>query len=474
MKKLVTLLLLLSLTLTWGTSAYAAAPEDDLQVLHDVLSLIEERFLQDADKDSLISGALAGMLQALGDPYSEYFTPDEYTDFISQVTSREAGIGIVPEQDAAGRWLIQSVVPGTPAESAGLQPGDVLRQANGVNLTGASEQELRLALGGEVGSQVALTLERDGMTLAATLTRAWLDQPTVSAELLSGGIGYVYLASFGENTAHELSLALADLQGQGMRALLLDLRDNPGGMMQSVIDVAELLLPAGPMMRLVDRSGQEEVIRVSGPGLRLPMAALVNQMSASAAEVLAGAVHDRGGALLVGERTYGKGVMQDIYELGENGEYGAMKITTAEFYTPRGTKIQETGLAPDLEIEPVAGDLPFLDGAQTLYPGLQGEAVRTLQQALQAIDVYEGQVTGTYDEATRLAVRSVQLDQGDPVGDGVSDGWTQMLINDQLAMQAIALANQQMIDAARAWLMGQVMVSRWGINRWGWLQPVAG
>ena len=378
MKKLVTFLLLISLILTWGTSAYAAAPADDLQVLHDVLSLVDERFLQDVDNDQLISGALAGMLQALGDPYSEYFTPTEYKAFLAQVTAKQAGVGIMVKQDDQHRWLVQSIIPGSPAEDTGLRPGDILCQADDQDLSGLAPEALEQALGGEVDSLVTLTILRDGLTLRVPITRALVNQPTVSSEMLSGGIGYVYLSSFGENTANELASALSNLRAKGMRALLLDLRDNPGGLMQSVVDVGAKLLPAGTIMRLVNRAGVEETVTVDGPGLRLPMAALVNQLTASAAEVLAGAIHDRAEGLLIGERTYGKGVMQDVYELGDNGGYGAMKITTAEFFTPNGTKIQEVGLEPDLEVAPDAKNLPLLPGEQTLYPAMQGAPVQML------------------------------------------------------------------------------------------------
>lgn len=466
MKKLVTFLLLISLILTFGTSAYAATPADDLQVLHDVLSLIDERFLQVVDNDQLISGALSGMLQALGDPYSEYFTPTEYKAFLAQVTAKQAGIGIILKQDDQNRWLVQSVIPGSPAENTGLRPGDILRQADDQNLSGLAAEALQQALGGEVDSLVTLTILRDGLTLLVPITRALVNQPTVSSAMLPGGIGYVYLSSFGENTANELASALRNLRAKGMRALLLDLRDNPGGLMQSVVNVGAALLPAGAIMRLVNRAGAEETVTVDGPGLRLPMAALVNQLTASAAEVLAGAIHDRAGGLLIGERTYGKGVMQDVYELGDNSEYGAMKITTTEFFTPNGTKIQEVGLEPDLEVAPDAKNLPFLPGERTLYPAMQGELVRMLQRALGALWFYQGPVDGEYNDATRLAVSELQQSQGDPVADGVCDSWTQMLVNDLLTEQAMAAANQQMMDAARSWLMGQVLVKQLGVNRW--------
>lgn len=466
MKKLIALLLLLSLTLSWGTSAYASAPEDDLQVLHDVISLIDERFLQDVDNDQLISGALAGMLQALGDPYSEYFSPAEYEDFLAQVTAQQAGIGVIIQQDEQNRWLVQSVIPGSPAEDAGLREGDILCRADDQDLFGLALEDLQQLLGGAVDSLVTLTIERDGLTMLVPITRALINQPTISSAILPGGIGYVYLGSFGEDTANELAGALENLRAEGMRALLLDLRDDPGGMMSSVVDVSQELLPAGAVMTLVNRAGEEETVTVDGPGLQLPMAVLVNQLTASAAEVLAGAIHDRAGGLLVGERTYGKGVMQEIYELGDGGKYGAMKITTAEFFTPNGTKIQEIGLKPDLEVTPDAEDEPFLPAEATLYPGMQGDSVQTLQRALGELGLYQGPIDGQYDDTTRLAVSQVQQSQGDPVADGVCDGWTQMLINDLLTTQVMTTANQQMMDAARSWLMGQVLVKQLGFNRW--------
>lgn len=472
MKKLLTFLLAIALTLTTSAGAAAAPPDDDLQVLHDVLELVEERFLGDVDQDSLIAGALNGLLQSLGDPYSEYFTPEEYREFLAQVTATQAGIGVVVEITEDGLWQVQSTLPGSPAERAGIVAEDILRRADGALLADLDLEQLQQALGGEAGSQVRVEIVHNGLSRILLIERAPIQQPTVAHMMLAGGIGYLYLDSFGENTAQELHTALQEMQQEGMRALLLDLRDNPGGLMNSVIDVASELLPAGAVLRLVDRSGNEETVTVAGPGLGLPMAVLVNEWSASAAEVLAGAIADRTNSKLIGERTYGKGVMQDIYELGQNGHYGALKITTAEFFTPNGTQIQSVGLEPDLTVSTNVIDLPLLSGDGTLYPGLQGEEVRMLQTALSELSLYQEEVHGTYDQATQAAVAQAQLQQDDPVGDGICDGWTQMLINDLLVEQAVKTANQQMVDAARSWLMGQIVVERLGVMRWLDQRPV--
>jgi len=466
MKKLITFLLIIGLTLTGSVGASAAPPEDELRVLHDVLDLINERFLGEVDQDSLIAGALNGLMQALDDPYSEYFTPEEYAEFLAEVTSERAGIGVVVQLTEGNTWQVQSVLPGSPAEQAGIEAGDILLRAGGVSLTGLSLEQLQQALGGEPGTEVRVELVHNGSSRTLLVERAVIHEPTVAWAMLTGGIGHVYLSSFGENTAQELQDALQQLNGQGMRALIVDLRDNPGGLMQSVVDVAALLVPAGTILRLVDRDGYEEAVTVAGPGLGLPMAVLVNEWSASAAEVLAGAIVDRTDSKLIGERTYGKGVMQDIYELGDNGRYGAMKITTAEFFTPSGTQIQSVGLEPDLVISPNTGDIPLLTESGTLYPGLRSEAVRRLQEALAELSFYRGEINGEYDQATQAAVRQAQLRDEDPVSDGICDGWTQLLINDMLVEQAVAAANQQMVNAARSWLMGRVMTERLGVNRW--------
>ncbi len=466
MKKLVTFLLIIGLTLAGSVGASAAPPDDDLRVLHDVLDLINERFLGQVDQDSLIAGALNGLMQSLDDPYSEYFTPEEYADFLAEVTSERAGLGVVVQLTEGNLWQVQSVLPGSPAERAGVVAGDILLRAGNVSLTGLSLEQLQQALGGEAGTEVRVEIVHNGSSRTLLIERAVIHQPTVAWSMLTGGIGHVYLSSFGENTAQELQDALQQMNAQGMRALIVDLRDNPGGLMQSVVDVAALLVPAGAILRLVDRDGYEEEVTVAGPGLGLPMAVLVNEWSASAAEVLAGAIADRTDSKLIGERTYGKGVMQDIYELGDDGRYGAMKITTAEFFTPDGTQIQAVGLEPDLVISPNTGDIPLLTESGTLYPGLQGEAVQRLQEALAELSFYRGEINGKYDQATLAAVKQAQLRDEDPVSDGICDGWTQMLINDMLVEQAVAAANQQMVNAARSWLMGRIMTERLGVNRW--------
>lgn len=466
MKKLLALSLVLCLIFTAGANVASATPEDDLEVLSEVLGLIEERFLGEVDRDQLIAGALSGILQSLGDPYSEYFSPEEYEMFMLQVTSEWAGIGVVVQLTEEGRWQVQSVLPGGPADRAGLLPGDFLLQADGQPLTELTLLQLQQLLIGAVNSFVALQIERDGELHDLILQRALIEQPTLEATLLPGGIGYVHIGSFGENTAGELRRALQALYADGMRALLVDLRDNPGGLLQSVRDVAAELLPSGTVLRLIDRDGDQANITVQGPGLGLPMAALVNRWSASAAEVLAGAIRDRAQGLLIGERTYGKGVVQDIYELGPAARYGALKLTTAEFFTPNGTMIQSVGLVPDITISPDVDDLPLLSAEGTLYPGVQGEAVAELQLALSRLEFYQGEVHGDYDQATQEAVIRAQRWHGDPLSDGICDSWTQMVVNDLLVQQALEQANQQMLEAARSWLMGEVLVEQLGLSRW--------
>lgn len=455
MKRAARLTLVLLLMMAWGGQvALAAEPPVDLTLVEEVLALIEDTYWQDVDRTQLLKGAVAGMLQALGDPYSEYFTPEEFALFQQIVNSEQTGVGIVVVR-VEDEWVVDSVLAGSPAERLGLQGGDVLLSVDEQPVADLSLEALLALLQGEEDSLLELMVQRAGEQLVFVMRREIIWQPTVEHRTLPGNIGYIRILSFGEKTADEFGQALRALQKKRVKALVLDLRDNPGGLLQAATDVAQQLLPAGPVVRVVYGNGQEEVVATTTPGAGLPTAVLVNELTASAAEVLAAAIQEQGQGLLLGTPTFAKGIMQEIYELGAERELGAIKLTTAYLETPQGMPIHQVGLQPDVLITPATQELPLLTAEQTLYPGLEGEAVQLLQQALLQLGLYEEEINGVYTEETQAAVLAAQELSGDVMADGVADGWTQMEINNLMLQQAWSESELQLFNHAQAWLQMQ-------------------
>ncbi|NLY53763.1 MAG: S41 family peptidase [Firmicutes bacterium] len=438
----------------------AAELPTDLSQLEKVLALVESSYWLDVDRSQLLAGAVNGMLAALGDPYSEYFTPEEFAQFQETVHSELVGIGIIIAPCATG-WKIESVLPGSPAAEAGLQADDLIVAVDDQPTFALDLDELRQLLRGSVDSWVQLSVARSDEVLTMSMQRQHIWQPTVDYRLLPGQIGFIRIESFGERTSQEFEQALSNLQRQQARALLIDLRDNPGGLLQTAAEVAEQLLPAGPWIRITYRDGVSEIVETKGPGVDLPIAVLVNELTASAAEILAGAIGERAGGLLLGTPTFGKGIMQNLYELGENGEFGAIKLTTASFATPDGWEIQGEGVQPDVLMALDVESLPLLSGEQTLYPGLEQAEVLVLQQALARLGLLEEEPSGVYTPATQAAVLAAQEQAGDIMRDGVADGWTQMEINNLVLQQAWEESNLHLLKTAQIWLRQQIHKRGW-------------
>lgn len=316
--------------------------------------LVHEEFV-DLDDDTanpatLVDGAVRGMVHALGDEHSAYLDPQQYRLMAEDWTGAVEGIGAVVERDGVtGSLQIAWVLPETPAEAAGLQPGDVFAEVDGHDVLGASQPELALLVRGPVGSEVQLTLLRAGQLLHFTLTRAKIDIPNVEWRLLEdSGFGYVRLQHFNADARESLDEAFAALDATSLPGLVLDLRGNPGGLLESAISVASAFIEAGPVL-IEDLGPRERVRHADGShtGLATPLVVLVDGRSASASELVAGALQQRGRATLVGEQTYGKGSMQNLFEL-TNG--GALQLTVARWRTPDGQWIHGAGITPDLQV----------------------------------------------------------------------------------------------------------------------------
>lgn len=327
--------------------------ESDVDDKLDLISsLIEDYYLyeDDIDKEDLIDGIYSGYAGALGDPYTEYYDEEE-TEALYESTSGEfSGIGATMSQSLdSGEITISNVYEDFPADKAGMKSGDIIYKVDGRSVSGQDLETVVSWIKGERGTDVVIHVLRNGEELELTATRDIIEVQTVSHEMKDGQIGYILISEFDSVTYDQFVAALDDLESQGMQGLVIDLRGNPGGNLTTVTDMLKLLLPEGTIVSTKDKYGNTEEITCDGKHeFTKPLAVLVNQYSASAAEIFSGAIQDYGTGTIVGMTTYGKGVVQQLMDLGDGT---CLKVTIAEYYTPSGRSINGTGVTPDVEVE---------------------------------------------------------------------------------------------------------------------------
>ena len=327
---------------------------EDIAVLTEALMLVKRQYAEEKPLRDLIYGAIDGMLVSL-DPHSGFLQPQQYQDLQEDTSGHFSGIGIhVGIKD--GRVLVLAPIDGSPAQRAGLMSGDKLIKINGVSALGISMDETVRRLRGAKGSPVSLTVEREGRDpFDVTLLRDDIKVSSVKGvRIVRDGVGYIRLTQFGEGSGPDFRKALLDLQEKKMTSLVVDLRDNPGGLLNTAVEIVGLLLPKGAEIVSVrgrDGTRSEEHHLADGPMhlSELPLALLVNGHSASAAEIMAGAMQDHHRAILVGETTFGKASVQNIMRLATRPEC-AVRLTTAHYYTPAGRMIHGKGIQPDIQV----------------------------------------------------------------------------------------------------------------------------
>lgn len=325
------------------------------QKLGMVYSVIQNYYYEDVDDSDLSTGLIKGMVEGLKDPYSAYYTAEEYADFMIDATGSYAGIGAVLSKDAtSGAVSIINVYEGSPAEESGLKKGDIIVSADGHEGT---EEELNIfvqSIRGEEGTDVTLEIYRDGKTMEVVCTRRAIQVPSVKYQMLKDAngnevIGYIQIAEFSEGTYDEFVNALTDLQSQGMKAVIYDVRSNPGGMLSTVTDMLDYILPEGTTVYMLDKQGNKtEYTSDDAQQIDLPTVVLTNGDSASASEIFSGAVRDFKYGTLIGTTTYGKGVVQNTFPFTDGS---AVKVTIASYYTPSGECIHKKGITPDIQLE---------------------------------------------------------------------------------------------------------------------------
>jgi len=315
--------------------------------LFDVEKILKNRYVDKVDFSALLEGAIKGMANSLEDPYTVYMNKKEFSEFMTQTTGTYGGIGIVVAVDKDDHIVVVSPIKNTPGEKAGIKSGDIIIEVNNKKVSGKNLDEAVALMRGPEGTKVTLTIMREGKTFTKTIKREIIKLETVYDEMLPNKIGYIKITMFDQNTAKDFKAALDRLKSEGMRGLILDLRDNPGGLLEETIDISNLILPKGVVVTTKGRVDNKEYYS-KGPGLGLPLAVLVNKGSASASEILAGAIKDRKVGVLVGTTTFGKGLVQTIVDFGDGT---GLKYTIARYYTPNGTNIQGKGIEPNYVVE---------------------------------------------------------------------------------------------------------------------------
>jgi carboxyl-terminal processing protease len=336
-----------------GNGTYSTQDELDLDAVTEKISLlnseIEKYYLDDIDAEDLEEGIYKGLLAGLGDPYSEYYTGEEYQRILESSSGSYCGIGATLTQQEDGSCAIVNTLSGSPAEEAGLLEGDIIYKVDDLEVTDMDLSQIVSYVKGEEGTQVKLTLIRDSKEKEVTLIRRTIEVSTVSSEMKEDGVGYIALSEFDEVSTEQFREALESLQEQGMTSLIVDLRDNPGGMLTVVVDILDMFLPEETVVYTEDKYGnRQDYTSTAQVVTDVPLVVLVNGNSASASEIFAGAIRDYKRGTLVGTTTFGKGIVQRILDLQDGS---AIKLTIASYYTPNGDNIHGTGIDPDVEVE---------------------------------------------------------------------------------------------------------------------------
>lgn len=338
----------ISITVTIIIGFFLVTNFQNIAKMLEVAAIVKTQYLHDIPLEQMMDGAVRGMVKSLEDPYSVYLDKEEYEDFAHHIEGSIGGIGVSVgvEED---RFVVFSVIEKTPAEAAGMKKGDIIYKVNNALTSEMDLDEAVNKMRGEPGTTVQISVLRDGQLREFNITRAVIDLPTVENFVLEEEqIGVIQVNLFASNTDEALEDNLQEVLAKGVKGLVLDLRDNPGGDLQSAINMAKFFLPEGPIVHIVDRFGMTETIENKEPQtLKMPLVVLLNGGSASASEVLAGAIKDHGTGTIIGEKSFGKALVQALIPM-RGGD--AIKLTTAKYLTPKKVDIQAEGIHPDIEV----------------------------------------------------------------------------------------------------------------------------
>ncbi|MBE5064287.1 S41 family peptidase [Lachnospiraceae bacterium DSM 108991] len=338
--------------LAGGVVSCSVFKSEENQKMELLNSLIDRYYIGDVDETDLSEGVYKGYIEGLGDPYSVYYDEEETKQMSESLSGEFGGVGALMSQDReTGVITVLQVYDGSPAQEAGMRDGDTLYKVEGEEVTGEDLSDVVSKVKGEKGTQVTLTVLRadTGDEEELTITRDTIEAQTVSHEMKENNVGYIRITEFDTVTYEQYKEALEDLEDQGMERLIVDLRSNPGGNLDTVCDILDLMLPEGLIVYTEDKNGErEEYTSDEENQFDKPLVVMMNGYSASASEIFAGAIQDYGLGQIVGTQSYGKGVVQSVFDLQDGT---SVKLTIAEYFTPNGRSIDGEGITPDVEVE---------------------------------------------------------------------------------------------------------------------------
>ncbi len=332
-----------------GSGKLVTQSEEVQSKLAFLETYIRGYYLDEIDNEQMQDYLYYGLVAGLGDPYAAYYNEEETQSMLDSSSGNYCGIGAVFSQNlVTGVITVTKVYEGCPSYEAGILPEDILYQVEGEDVTGQDLTNVVTKIKGEEGTEVTITMLRGEETIDFTMKRQMIEVPTIEHELLAEQVGYIMISEFDGVTDEQFIKALEDLQSQGMKSLVIDLRNNGGGSVESVCHIADKLLPEGPIVYTEYKGEEREARNSDSECIEIPMAVLINGASASASEILSGALQDYEAAVIVGTQSYGKGIVQSIIDLQDGT---ALKLTTAKYYTPNGNDIHGVGITPDVEID---------------------------------------------------------------------------------------------------------------------------
>ncbi|PRS35603.1 peptidase S41 [Bacillus sp. RJGP41] len=404
-----------TIALTFGDEKVESLAPDkhaEFEKLYSTYDKIKDDYYEEVDEEKLVDGAINGMIKSLDDPYSAYMDKKEASSFHESISSSFEGIGAeIQEQD--GQIMVVSPIKGSPAEKAGVKPNDIILSVDGKSVEGLSSSEAVLKIRGEKGTKVDLSISRAGESepIKLTIKRDTIPIETVYAEMLDDGVAKIQVTSFSEHTVQELKTALEEMSKKDMKGLVLDLRGNPGGLLDQAIEMASMFIPNGKVvLQVEDRSGKKDVYKSENDGeLKIPVVVLIDDGSASASEIVAAAVSESADIPLIGVKSFGKGTVQTAQDFEDGSNF---KYTAAKWLTPEGNWIHKKGIKPDINVRlPDYANLPYISPDKELKASDSSSEVKAAEEMLKEAGHDPGKIDGFFDEATKNAVTAFQREQ---------------------------------------------------------------
>ncbi|WP_335871683.1 S41 family peptidase [Bacillus sp. 2205SS5-2] len=381
----------------------------EFEKLFEAYDKLNEQYYTDIETETLINGAINGMVESLDDPYSDYMSVEEAEQFNQVISSSFEGIG-AEIQSKNGFITVVSPIKGAPAEKAGLKPNDQILAVDGESVQGFSTTDAVMLIRGEKGTEVVLTIQRPGNSeaLDVSITRDEIPIESVTAEMKENGVALIQIKSFSDKTYSELTSALETMKDKGMKGMVIDLRQNPGGLLDQAIQISNLFVPKGEkIVQIEDREGNRQpVLAEGGEKIDIPVSVLINEGSASASEILAAAINETIDIPLIGEKSFGKGTVQSAqpFEDGSN-----IKMTTSKWLTPDGNWIHTKGIEPTHVVKlPEYSSLPYIEPTNEWKENDVSDQIKAAEEMLKLLGYAPGEIDGMLDKEAIEALKEYQ------------------------------------------------------------------